>query len=215
MFKKININDLTIVQYLLIFISISLFIMYLLFDKDLILSKDIKKAYEGKNVLYLISNNYDKYKKEFNIEDIECNLILNKPYVYEPRETILISNDFKTKEQIDKFILEYPKTYKELNFFYNQDISLNENLSKCLKKDKNKQVIEYILENLDKNKSNFEKLLNENKNFSCFNFQSNKNNRVSKMLGYSIIVDKESYFIKKLSENSSMIYNIKFCEEVK
>lgn len=213
MLKKLNVNNFTIGQCLLLFVTISFIIFYMLFDRDLSLSNDIKKAYSGKNTLYFISNNYEKFKEEFNIIEVDCKLIFEKPYIYEPRETILLSNEYKTKEEVDKFIFENPKTFKELEFFYNEDLKLNKILSKCLKDNKNKPVIEYILENLDKNKQNYETLLNTNKNFNCFNLQTNQYNRVSKNLGFSFKqIEKESYFIKKINENVSILHNIKFCE---
>lgn len=213
MFKRKN--NITIVQWIFIYLGISIFILISLFDKDVSIYNKLNLINQ-KNGFQYIGEHYDFYKEKYNIIDFKCsekNDFMPPSPMLNQNINDFISLTFRLNNEIEtnEWILKHPKSYLLIDKILNNINDFDKISNLCTKvDDKEEFVLFHIFNTLNKEVNQKINDFNDNKIFNC-KTTNNSNVRVSKNLSYNVNKnDKNVYYFYK----NKSFYNVNFCEKV-
>lgn len=193
---------------------ISTIIMYFSIDREKSLISQLDNANQDKIEAYFLANNYEKYKKEFNIQDQEClSTIYNHAYLT-PRELIMTSNNYNTEDQIDDFIEKHPNFYERLKFYNDLNIDFYNVMKKCIVDNENeKYTLDVIAKKLQEQKNYLIDDFQNNKKLECMNLLTKEKEIISKENGYDYLKDEMIHIF--YNKDKRQIHYLRFCEPIK
>lgn len=207
-------KNLTIIQWLFFYVFCSFVIFICLFDGDVSIYNKLKLINQ-KNGFQYISEHYDEYKVKYNINDFKCtkdnDFLRSSPFVDKNiNELLSITFNFTNEKEINKWILENPKSYEFMQQTLN-NIQIFDKINKLCTKDENNEeefVLFQIIKLLNKETNDKVDKFNNYKILNC-KTTNNQNVRISKYLSYNIEKTNKNVFY--FYKNDSF-YNLNFCE---
>lgn len=190
---------------------ISIFVLYFSIDRDKNLISQLDHINQDKLEAYVLASNYDKYKKEFNIQDKNCELIIYNHNYLTPKDTIMASNNYKTEKEVDEFIEKHPKFYERLKFYNDLDIDFYNVMKKCVVENDNEVYALDVIANKIKEQKNH--LINDfqnNKKLMCINLLTKEKELVSKENGFEYL--KEDMIHIFYNSETKQLHYLRFCE---
>lgn len=202
-------------EYSLLVLFALSFIIFLLYDEEKSLIKQLDTINQKNSVEYFIANNYENLKNEYGIgETKDCNLLLISNE-YSPRDLVKYSNRFKNDNEIDNFINKNPRLYKKIekyNDYQNRVLKLKKSceINNDNEAWNNNLSVLYSLNShlIKKSEDVFVSFL-DGKTISCWDYKSNEYNNIdSKNYGF---LEENKRITFYLLSNGSEVYDSRVC----